>query len=224
MASQINVRSRRISYTPAYIDVGEMLSGVLLVLFMISHLILVASIIMGPEAFRALADWLEETFYFAYIALVVVILLIIGHAVLAVTKIPTNWSKLVKASHMSLTMRHMDTFLWIVQIITGALIAFFASVHLWVISTTFPITPETSAMRMYGQFTWFYIFAVFVIELHLSVGFYRIVAKWGLWNRKFMHWFHYCQMVIFWTIGYYALYRFYQYGAETAAKTAGGGQ
>jgi hypothetical protein len=45
------------------------------------------------------------------------------------------------------------------------------------------------------------------------VGFYRIVAKWGLWNRKFMHYFHYLQMLIFWFIGYYALYLFYNYGA-----------
>jgi fumarate reductase subunit C len=73
--------------------------------------------------------------------------------------------------------------------------------------------PEKSAARVVGDFTWFYIIFVFVVELHLSVGFYRIVAKWGLWNRKFMHYFHYLQMLIFWFIGYYALYLFYNYGA-----------
>jgi fumarate reductase subunit C len=223
MVTQTDIKPHRMPRTAAYLDVGEMLSGVLLVIFMIAHLLLVATIIIGPEAFRALAIWLEETFYFAYIAVVGVILLIGAHVVLAVSKIPTNWNKHAKILSMSRSMPHLDTFLWIVQVVTGLLIAFFASVHLWMISTTFPITPEQSSARVYGQFTWFYIIAVFVVEVHLSVGFYRIVAKWGLWSRKFMHWFHYLQMLIFWAIGYYALYRFYQLGAEAASAAAGGG-
>ena len=202
----------RISRVPAVLDVGEMLSGTLLVVFMITHLLLVASIILGPESFRALAIWFEETFYFAYIAVAGIILLILAHMVLTVSKIPTNFSKHMQILRMSGRMPHMDTFLWVVQVLTGLAIAIFASIHLWVIATGFPITPEKSAARVVGDFTWFYILFVFFVELHLSVGFYRIVAKWGWWSRKFMHWFHYVQMIIFWTIGYYAIYLFYNYG------------
>lgn len=200
------------SRAPALLDVGEMLSGILLVVFMITHLLLVASIILGPESFRALATWFEETFYFAFIALGGVSLLILAHIVLTVSKIPTNINKHLQILKLSRRMTHMDTFLWVVQVVTGLAIAILGAIHLWVIFTGFPITPEKSAARVVGDFTWFYIIFVFVVELHLSVGFYRIVAKWGLWNRKFMHYFHYVQMLIFWFIGYYALYLFYNLG------------
>jgi fumarate reductase subunit C len=203
----------KFSRAPALFDVGEMLSGILLVVFMITHLLLVASIILGPEKFRALATWFEETFYLAFIVVGAVSLLILGHIVLTVSKIPTNFSKHMKILAVSRRMPHMDTFLWVVQVVTGLLIAVFASIHLWVIATGFPITPEKSAARVFGDFTWFYILFVFAVELHLSVGFYRIVAKWNLWSRKFMHWFHYVQMIVFWSIGYYALYLFYNLGA-----------
>ena len=212
MMNQPSSTPGKVSRAPALLDVGEMLSGILLVVFMITHLLLVASIILGPESFRALATWFEETFYFAFIALGAVSLLILAHIVLTVSKIPTNFSKHMQILAVARRMPHMDTFLWVVQVVTGLVIAVLGSIHLWVIATGFPITPEVSAARVVGDFTWFYIIFVFVVELHLSVGFYRIVAKWGLWNRKFMHWFHYFQMLIFWSIGYYALYLFYNYG------------
>jgi fumarate reductase subunit C len=212
MTIQTNAKPGGISRAPAILDVSEMLSGILLVVFMITHLLLVASIILGPEAFMTLATWFEETFSFAFIAVGAVSLLILAHIMLTVSKIPTNFSKHMQILQVSRRMPHMDTFLWVVQVVTGLLIAILGSIHLWVIATGFPITPEKSAARVVGDFTWFYIIFVFVVELHLSVGFYRIVAKWGLWSRKFMHWVHYFQMLIFWSIGYYALYQFYNYG------------
>ena len=130
------------SRAPALIDVGEMLSGILLVVFMITHLLLVASIILGPESFRALATWFEETFYFAFIAVGAVSLLILAHIVLTVSKIPTNFSKHMQILKLSRRMPHMDTFLWVVQVVTGLAIAILGSIHLWVIATGFPITPE----------------------------------------------------------------------------------
>ncbi|MHC4607647.1 MAG: hypothetical protein ACYTAF_12095, partial [Planctomycetota bacterium] len=59
-----------------------------------------------------------------------------------------------------------------------------------------------------------------MVELHLSVGLYRIVVKWGLWSRKFQHAFHWVQLAVFLVIAYVALYMLYEIGART--MTAGG--
>ena len=48
--------------TDAYLDTLQMFTGVALILFMWSHMILVASVNLGPGVMNAIANFLEETY------------------------------------------------------------------------------------------------------------------------------------------------------------------
>jgi succinate dehydrogenase subunit C len=57
MTTQTSVRTGQWSSSAAYLDFLQMITGVGLILFMRSHMILVASINLGPEVMNGLARW-----------------------------------------------------------------------------------------------------------------------------------------------------------------------
>jgi fumarate reductase subunit C len=64
MVTKKDAKPITIQRTAAYIDVGEMISGILLIIFAFCHLALVFTVALGTggEVFDKIALWLEETY------------------------------------------------------------------------------------------------------------------------------------------------------------------
>lgn len=170
--------------TSAYLDWLQMLTGAGLILFMWSHMILVSSIILGPGVMNTLARFLEET-YMPQVGGPLIAVTFLFHFVLAARKVPFRAEKQSSIWKLSRQLRHMDTWLWMVQAATAMVILIMGSIHMWTVLSDLPITAFKSAARIQGGF-WlvFYLILLPMVELHVGIGFYRIAIKWGLIRRK----------------------------------------
>ena len=168
----------------AYLDWVQMLTGAALILFMWSHLILVSSILLGPGVMNALA-WFFEATYMAQVGGPLIFLTFLVHFVLAARKIPFNTAQQRVMLSNAQRLRHGDTWLWVVQAVTAMGILIMGAIHLWVVLTNLPITAEKSAARIQTGFWFvFYLFLLPMVELHVGIGFYRILVKWGFVDRN----------------------------------------
>ena len=184
MPSQTLTYTRTSIRTAAYLDFLQMLTGVGLILFMWSHMILVASINLGPGAMNALAKFLEDT-YMAQTGGPVIWGAFFLPFFLAARKLPLPSLGQKAIWQHSQRLHHLDTWLWVVQAGTAMIVLIMGSIHIWTILTDLPITAAKSAARIQGGF-WlvFYILLLPMIELHVGISFYRIGVKWGIIKRS----------------------------------------
>jgi fumarate reductase subunit C len=172
------------SRTSAYFDGLQMLTGVALILFMWSHMVLVASVNLGAEAMNTLARFFEET-YMAQVGGPIIGCVFLLHFLLAARKIPFRMDQQTAIWKHSRILRHTDTWLWMIQALTAMIILIMGSIHMWTVLTDLPITATKSAARIQGGF-WlvFYLILLPMVELHVGIGFYRIGVKWGFIRRN----------------------------------------
>jgi fumarate reductase subunit C len=107
--------------------------------------------------------------------------MIVLHAALALRKFPANWRQYRSYwSHMR-AMKHDDTSLWMLQVVTGFAMFFLASAHLYVmLSNPELIGPYASSDRVWSHHFWpLYLLLLFMVEIHGGVGLYRLALKWG---------------------------------------------
>jgi fumarate reductase subunit C len=212
MPSQSLTFSRPTVRTAAYLDFLQMLTGVGLILFMWSHMILVASVNLGAGTMNALAKFLEDT-YMAQTGGPVIAAVFLVHFILAARKLPFRTSEQKAIWAHSQRLHHLDTWLWVVQAGTAMIILIMGSVHMWTVLTNLPITAAKSAARIQGGY-WLVFFMILLplVELHVGIGFYRIGVKWGVItrsNRPFYKRFENILTLIFLIIGTVTLYTFY---------------
>ena len=168
----------------ACLDWLQMLTGAGLIMFMWSHMILVASVNMGPEVMNTIAGFFEDT-YLAQIGGPVIALTFLFHFILAARKIPFRTDEIFTFWRHSRILKHTDTWLWMIQAFTAMIILIMGSIHMWTVLTSLPITAAKSAARVQGG-SWliFYLILLPMVELHVGIGFYRIAVKWGFVKRK----------------------------------------
>jgi len=181
----------RKSRMPARLDLLQSLSGLVLGVFMWIHLVLVSSILLGKGAMNGLSRFMELSFLkpgpggYAFVPWIIalgVFIVFILHAGLAMRKFPATWKQnKIFRSHMKM-MHHSDTTLWYVQVVTGFIMFFLGSVHLYVMLTN-PgnIGPYASADRFVTD--WMaplFLILLFAVELHAAIGMYRLAIKWGI--------------------------------------------
>nr|WP_321257647.1 succinate dehydrogenase/fumarate reductase cytochrome b subunit [uncultured Pseudodesulfovibrio sp.] len=181
-----------ISYAPAgksgkwdgALDWLQMLSGVSLILFMWCHMLLVSSVVISPNVMNAIAHFFEAT-GMAQVGGPLIFLVFLTHFVLAARKIPFRADGQKTIWQHARMMRHGDTWLWVVQVVSAMIILVMGSIHMWVILTDLPITAAKSAARIQGGF-WavFYLILLPLAELHVGIGLYRIGVKWGFVKDK----------------------------------------
>jgi fumarate reductase subunit C len=183
MAVESTMYVRVSSRSSAYLDWIQMLTGVALILFMWSHMVLVASVNLGAGAMNALARFLEDT-YMAQVGGPIVASIFLLHFILAARKIPFRLEQQSAIWKLSRQLRHTDTYLWLIQVITAMIILIMGCTHMWTVLTDLPITAAKSAARVQGGF-WlvFYLILLPMVELHVGIGFYRIAVKWGFSRR-----------------------------------------
>jgi len=183
------------SRIPARLDLAQSGTGLLLGLFMWVHMLLVASILLGKGSFDFVAKFMELSFLSGtgegypsavFFAVLIVFTLFITHAALGMRKFPVSWKQhSILRSQMDM-LKHEDTNLWYIQAITGFAMFFLGSVHLYVMLThPGEIDPYLSADRFVFHNMWpLYLILLVAVELHGTIGLYRLCMKWGWFQGK----------------------------------------
>jgi Succinate dehydrogenase/Fumarate reductase transmembrane subunit. len=217
---------------PAFMDIAQGATGLFLVLFMWAHMLMVSSILLGKDAMFWVARMFEGEPLFGkpYPVLVsafavFILSLIIVHAFLALRRFPNSAGQ-YHAIHTHIgKLKHSDTTLWYVQVVTGFALFFMASVHLYQLMThPADIGPYASSDRVWSGMMWpLYLVMLFVVELHAGIGIYRLVIKWGLFlgdnpkrNRRRLHVLKWILTVFFLVLGVATLAAYMKIGMEHA--------
>ena len=195
MDSYIIESIKKKSRIPARLDFLQSGTGLILGLFMWVHMFLVGSIILGKGAFNFVAKNMELAFLSdtghgfpiaVFLAVFVIFTLFIIHALLGVRKFPISWKQHRIITDQMQMMNHSDTNLWYIQVITGFFMFFAGSVHLYVMLThPGSIDPYLSADRIVSGNMWpLYLILLICVELHGTIGLYRLCMKWGWFAGK----------------------------------------
>lgn len=187
--------NKKKSRLPARLDFLQSGTGLILGLFMWVHMLLVGSIILGKGAFNWVAKTMELAFLSdsghgypiaVFFAVSGIFTLFILHALLGVRKFPISWKQHRIMQDQMVMMKHQDTNLWYVQALTGFIMFFAGSVHLYTMLTNpGSIDPYLSADRVIsGNFWFLYLILLICVELHGTIGLYRLCMKWGWLQGK----------------------------------------
>lgn len=174
----------------AWLDLSQSLSGVILAVFLWTHLVLVSSILLGSDAMNWVARTMELSFLsddghgYPWVVTAIAIgiaALALVHVLVALQKLPMSLRQQRALRQQMQVINHSDTRLWRWQAITGVVILLLLPVHLWLIGSA----PETigsqgSADRIWNQGVWMvYLPLLLTVELHAAIGIYRVALKWG---------------------------------------------
>ncbi|WP_201353227.1 fumarate reductase cytochrome b subunit [Hydrogenimonas urashimensis] len=176
------------SRIPAYLDVTQSVTGLLLALFIVAHIIFEASILLGPGAMEKMTLFFEGYYLFGErhpiiitILGIIISALFLVHAALAIRKIPSTWHQYRTFRKHMKRFRHDDTTLWMVQVVTGFAMFYLGSVHIYMMmANPSKIGPYLSAQRVVEGWMWpLYLALLFCVVLHAFIGLYRLALKWG---------------------------------------------
>jgi fumarate reductase subunit C len=172
---------------PAWLDLVQGLSGLLLVLFMWAHMFAVSSILLGKQAMYRVTKFFEGALFFdtpqpwlvSLVALAIFLIFVL-HSVLAIRKFPDGYRQWRSWLEHMRGMRHEETTLWFLQVVTGLVLMFFATAHLLEIFVhPGDIGPHASAARIAGGGWLLGLVLLFSVEVHAGIGVYRLIVKWG---------------------------------------------
>ena len=183
MEGTVSVGTLSKSTLPGRMDFAQALSGVLLALFTLMHLLLVSSVIISPALMNGLGWILEET-YLAQIGAPLILLLMVAHFIIAARKMPFQVGTLPVFFRHAKDMRHCDTWLWLAQAVTAVIVLVMVSIHVYVILMNLPITAASSALREQNGWTPFYVALLPCVGIHLGIGLFRVGVKYGLITDK----------------------------------------
>ncbi|WP_460031330.1 succinate dehydrogenase/fumarate reductase transmembrane subunit [Megalodesulfovibrio paquesii] len=160
-----------------------MCTGALLIVFMWSHMLLVSSVLLGASVMNSLAGFFEAT-GLAQLGGPCIGLLFLLHFVLAARRIPFRQAEQRAVIEHARLLKHTDTWLWLVQVASALAVLVLGCIHMWTVLADLPITAAKSAARV-QQWPWTLLYLVLLpmVELHVSIGFYRIGVKWGFISR-----------------------------------------
>jgi fumarate reductase subunit C len=185
--------TKNINRWPAWLDMVQGFTGLILVLFMWAHMFFVSSILISHDAMYWVARMFEGEPLFGKPYPILVTLVAVGiftlllvHALLALRKVPSNVQQYQAIHQHTSIFKHGDTWLWVVQVISGFLLMFLASIHLYqLMLNPADIGPYASSDRVWSGRMWpLYLILLFVVEIHGGVGFYRLAMKWGWFLGK----------------------------------------
>jgi len=183
----------RKSRVPAKLDYLQSATGLFLGIFMWGHMLFVSSILISEDFMYKITKFFEASFIFdggkpiivsAIVFFVFVVFIV--HAAMGMRKLPSNYRQYQVIKAHAKSMNHEDTKLWFVQAYTGFAMFFLGSVHLYIMMTNADaIGPYASAERVWSAWMWpLYILLLLAVELHGSIGLYRLAVKWGWFDGK----------------------------------------
>lgn len=194
------------------IELVQTASGLLLVVFLWTHMLFIASILLGVEAFNALARFMEQ-YRLLEAAVVFIILTVAAHVGAVLRRIPSRWQEQKVVWKHARTIKHSDTWSWLFQSVTGSAMLTLIIIHVFVVVYA-GIDAKYSSDRIHSWMLWFYIILLFLAEYHASVGLYRTLVKWGFVNRHSLKRVLSIVTVITIGIGLASLWIFYSLGGS----------
>ena len=224
---------KKINKMPARLDFIQSLTGIILALFISGHILFESSILVSNNAMYNMTKFFEGYYFLgsnhpAIITMLAssVLLIIIVHAIVALRKFPSNYKQYKIMRDHTLQLNHHDTYLWVVQVITGFSMFFLASIHLYtMISQPEMIGPYASSERIAVDMMWpVYLLLLFAVVIHAGIGVYRLILKWGWFEpdqQKFMkqrratlRMIMYFVVTLYLTVGVASLLRYMNIGYE----------
>lgn len=178
---------------PTRLDVLQTVSGLLLAVFLLTHLLFVTSLLISQNAFYTVARLFEGAYHLGkpYPVLVsgvatVILVIFISHVWLAMRKFPAGYRQYRAATPTKNDLHHDHTSLWWLQIWTGFALFFMATIHLYDMLTRPSMSnPLEAADRVWTGNLWpLYLMLLFAAELHASIGLYRLAIKRGWFVAK----------------------------------------
>lgn len=190
----------------------QMVSGLLLVLFLWVHMLFIASIWLGATSFNALAHFMDR-YGLVWVTVAFLVLVIGSHVGAVVRRIPKQFREQRIVWRHAKLIRHMDTWSWIFQSITGAALLALVIIHM-VVVTYGGITAQASSGRVFNNFLIFYVVLLVLAEYHANVGLYRIFVKWGWVSQHRLHRVLTVITILTVGVGAVSLYVLYALGAH----------
>ncbi len=225
---------RHVSHKPARLDFIQSVTGLILAIFIMGHLLFEASILISKDAMYAVTRGFEGYYFFGetYPGIIsflagAVLFIFILHALMAIRKFPSSYRQYLIFKEHARQMHHSDTSLWIYQAVTGFMMFFLGSVHLYMMmSNPAEIGPYASADRIYSEWMWpLYLLLLISVILHAFIGLYRLALKWGFFegkkpkeSRKLMKKFMIITIVVYMTISLLSLATYMMIGHDHVDK------
>lgn len=187
------MKQKKIDKTPARLDFTQSLTGLILAVFIMGHLLFEASILISNEMMYKVTIMFEGYYFFGetYPGIVsffaaFVFAIFILHAAIAIRKFPSSYIQYKTIKQHTKNMKHEDSSLWLIQIITGFMMFFIGSVHLYIMMTQpSNIGPFASSSRVVDEFMGpLYLMLLISVVSHAFIGLYRLALKWGFFEGK----------------------------------------
>ena len=187
------MRKEKIDKTPARLDFLQSFTGLILALFITGHIMFEASILISNEMMYKVTIMFEGYYFFgekypgiiSFLAAAISVIFVI-HAAIAMKKIPSSYRNYKVIRNHIQGMKHEDSSLWMVQVITGFMMFFMGSVHLYIMmSQPSDIGPFASSSRVVDEFMGpLYFMLLISVVSHAFIGLYRLAMKWGFMEGK----------------------------------------
>jgi len=187
------MRKKEIDKIPAKLDFLQSATGLILALFIMGHILFEASILISNEMMYKVTLMFEGYYFFGerYPGIISFLAAAIGtifvlHAGLALRKFPASYRDYKTIKEHTIRMKHEDSYLWMVQVITGFMMFFIGSVHLYIMMTQpANIGPFASSSRVVDELMGpLYFMLLISVVSHAFIGLYRLAMKWGFMEGK----------------------------------------
>jgi len=187
------MRQKKIDKTPARLDFIQSSTGLILAVFIMGHIIFESSILISHEMMYRVTLMFEGYFFFGetYPGIIsflagAISVIFVTHSAVALRKFPADYKKYKIMKHHIATMKHEDTSLWMLQVITGFIMFFIGSVHLYIMITQpANIGPYASSSRIVDELMGpLYAALLLSVVSHAFIGLYRLALKWGFMEGK----------------------------------------
>jgi fumarate reductase subunit C len=187
------MNEKKIDKTPARLDFLQSFTGLILAVFIMGHILFEASILISHEMMYRVTIMFEGYYFFgetypgiiSFLAAAIFIVFIL-HAGLALRKFPASYKQYkIINTHLG-QMKHEDSSLWMIQVITGFMMFFIGSVHLYIMMTQpANIGPYASSSRVVDELMGpLYFLLLLSVVSHAFIGLYRLALKWGFMEGK----------------------------------------
>jgi fumarate reductase subunit C len=187
------MREQKIDKIPARWDFIQSATGLILGIFIMGHILFESSILVSKEMMYKVTLMFEGYYFFgekypgiiSFLAAAISIIFVL-HSVAAIRKMPSKYREYrIMRKHMA-SLKHEDTSLWMIQVITGFGMFFLGSVHLYTMMTQpDQIGPYASSSRIVDDYAAIlYILLLFSVVSHAFIGLYRLALKWGFMEGK----------------------------------------
>jgi fumarate reductase subunit C len=187
------MKQQNIDKTPAKLDFLQSASGLILAVFIMGHIIFEASILVSNEMMYKVTLMFEGYYFFgerypgiiSFLAASIFVIFIL-HAAIAIRKFPSSYKQYKIIKEHTIRMKHEDSSLWMIQVVTGFMMFFLGSVHLYIMmSEPSNIGPYASSSRIVDDLMGpLYFLLLFSVVTHAFIGLYRLALKWGFMEGK----------------------------------------